>query len=288
MPRIRSGRRSLLDAEPVQAGMAWREVVMRFIVILAAAIGLVAGCGGGGGGSSFKPGEGEASPTGIWEGVITFDIGESQEVVGLIAETREAMFITDDGLLIWGTATSDGNALDVSYEWALPPGFVTPAGAFGGIGEITGTFVERVSIDGSFVSRSSEGEVFSGTVATAYNDLYEDGSSLAVVTGVWLDTETGTEVLSIDATGAVFSQDEATGCVLNGTILPIDTEFNAYDVSLILEGCADPDLAPFNGTRFDGLGAVGDDLQPKDTLLFGAHGEILGVPIAIRAEYRKM
>jgi hypothetical protein len=33
---------------------------------------------------------------------------------------------------------------------------------------------------------------------------------------------------------------------------------------------------------------VGDDLQPKDTLLFGAHGEVLGVPIAIRAEYRKM
>ena len=148
--------------------------------------------------------------------------------------------------------------------------------------------MERVSIDCDFTSRSTANEVFTGTVGASYNDLYDDGSSLAVVAGDWLDIATGSEIISIDAAGNIFSQDALSGCVLNGTIMPIDPDYNSYDVGLVLDGCTDPDLAPANGTRFDGLGAVGDDLQPKDTLLFGVHGEFMGVPIAIYGQYRKI
>lgn len=260
---------------------------MRWLVMFASAVLLAAGCGGGGGGSSFQPGD--ASPTGIWEGVLTFDTGDSVEFVGMIAENGEAIFVADDGQMIWGFAANvNGDQFSANYEWALPPGFMTPGGALGGTGELNCTFVERVSIDCDFTSTSTANEVFTGTAGASYNDLYDNDSSLTIVAGDWLDVETGTEVLSIDAAGTVFSQDALTGCVLSGTMMPIDPAYNAYDVSLVLDGCTDPDLALANGTHFDGLGAVGDDLQPRDTLLFGIHGEFMGVPIAIRGEYRRM
>lgn len=262
---------------------------MRFIVICLAALAFVAGCGGGGGGggSTFVPTE--TSPTGIWEGMINFDIGESAETVGLIAETGEAIFITDDGQMIWAAApAADCGGFTAAYEWAVAPGTTTPGGAMGGTGQISCTCVERVSMDCGFTSTSSAGEVFTGTMGVTYDDLYEDDSSLSVVEGDWLDMETGMEVLSIDALGNVSSQDAITGCVLNGTILPIDPDYNAYDVSLVLDGCTDPVLVPANGTRFDGMGVVGEELQPQDTLVLGIHGEFMGIPIALPGEFRRM
>ncbi len=260
---------------------------MRWFVMFASAVVMAAGCGGGGGGSSFQPGD--ASPSGIWEGVLTFDSGDSEQFLGLIAETGETMILVENGQVMWGSVTSvDGNQFTVDYEWVLPPGLITPGGALGGTGRISCTFAERVSVDCDFTSTSAANEPFAGTAVAFYDDLYEDGSSLAVVAGVWLDVETATEMLSIDAAGNAFFQDALTGCVLNGTVKPIDQSYNAYDVSLLLEGCTDPDLAPFNGTRLDGLGAVGDDLAPKDTLVFGIHGEVMGLPIGVWSAYRKM
>lgn len=260
---------------------------MRWLVMFASAVALVTGCGGGGGGSSFQPGD--ASPTGIWEGVLTFDGGDSVEVLGLIAETGEALFMTDDGQMIWASAASiEGNQFTADYQWALPLGYITPEGAFGGTGSIICTFAERVSIDCDFTSRSTAGEEFNGTMGASYDDLYDEDSSYAVVAGDWLDVDTGTELLQIDAAGRMFSQEPATGCVLSGTIVPINPAYNAYRVSLTVDGCTDPDLAPLNGTRFNGMGAVGDDLRPMDTLVFGVHGEFLGVPIPIIAMYTRI
>lgn len=255
--------------------------------VFLATLAVVAGCGGGGGGSSFTPAEG--TPTGIWEGVLTFDGDGSVEIVGLIAENGTAMFVADDGQVMWADGgTVSGTTFSASFEWALPPGFTTPGGAVGGTGDFECSFAERVSIDCDFVSRSTASEDFKGTVGASYNDLYEDDSSLAVVAGDWLDVETGAEVLSIDAAGRVFSQDATTGCVLGGTISPIDPSYNAYQMDVVLDSCTDPDLAPANGLRLSGLAAVGDDLSPKDTLLFGIHGELMGFPIAVRGEYHKL
>ena len=107
---------------------------MRWLVMFASAIVLASGCGGGGGGSSFQPAE--ASPTGIWEGVMTFDSGDSVELVGMIAESGEALFLADDGQMMWGSVSGvTSDQFTVGFEWALPPGFMTPGGALGGTGE---------------------------------------------------------------------------------------------------------------------------------------------------------
>jgi len=95
-------------------------------------------------------------------------------------------------------------------------------------------------------------------------------------------------LLTIDATGNMFSQDQMTGCVLSGKIVPIDPAYNAYRINLTLDGCTDPDLVPANGTQFNGMGAVGDDVQPMDTLLYGVHGEFMGVPIPAMEIYSRI
>lgn len=260
---------------------------MRWLVMLASAVALVTGCGGGGGGSSFQPGD--ASPSGIWEGVLTFEGSDSTEVLGLIAETGEALFMTDDGLMMWGSAASvDGNQFTADFQWALPPLVVTPDNASGGTGTITCTFDERVSIDCDLTARSTAGEDFPGSLGASYDNIYEEDSSYAVVAGDWLDVVSGSELLSIDGSGNMFSQDSMTGCVLSGKIVPINPAYNAYRINLTLDACTDPDLAPANGTRFDGMGAVGNDLRPMDTLLFGVHGAFLGVPIPVMAIYTRI
>lgn len=94
---------------------------MRRFGLIMSVVVMAAGCGGGGGDSHLNGGE--ASPTGIWEGTIAFDSANSVEAVGLVAENGQALLVTDDGQMIWGSSPGvDGNTLVMDYHWALPPG----------------------------------------------------------------------------------------------------------------------------------------------------------------------
>jgi len=260
---------------------------MRFFVIIPLAIGLAAGCGGGGGGSNFRPVE-DQSPSGFWEGTVDFDTGESLGISGVVAENNEAIFVLEDGQMIWGFASvSNNNQVAVDYTWSMGLLNETPGGAIDGTGALICTLVERVSMDCTFSSRSSVGEIFEGAGTVVYDDLYERDSSTAVVSGNWTDSETGEELLSIDAAGRIFSQDPLSGCILGGSIQPIDTSYNAYDVRLTINGC-NIDFAELNGTTFDGLGALVDELEPEDTLGIAVHTTIMDIAVGLPTEYRRL
>ena len=260
---------------------------MRFFIIVAAAMGLAVGCGGGGGGSSFQPGV-DQSPYGFWEGTVDFTTGESLAISGVIAENNEAIFVLEDGQMLWGVASvTDRDQMAVDFTWAVPPFTETPGGAIDGTGALLCTVVERVSMDCTFTSTSRVGEEFEGVAGVSYEDLYERDSSIAAIAGNWTDSETGEELLSIDGAGRIFSQDPVSGCILSGTVRPIDTAYNAYDVVLTIDGC-NVDFAELNGVRFDGLGALVDDLQPEDTLIMALHTDIMGFAVGLPAEYRRL
>lgn len=260
---------------------------MRLFTIIVAAIGLAAGCGGGGGGSSFQPSE-DQSPSGFWEGTVDFSTGESLGISGLIAENNEAIFVLEDGQMLWGVASvSNNDEVTVNYTWSLFE--ETPDGFFviDGTGRLTCTVVERVSMDCAFTATSSEGEPFEGVASVVYDDLYERDSSTAAIAGNWTDSETGEEVVSIDAAGRFFMQEPMSGCVFSGTVRPIDTGYNAYDVRLTIDGC-DFEYALLNGMTFDGVAVLVDDLEPEDTLIMAVHTTIMEIAFGLPMEYRRL
>ena len=228
----------------------------RAICILGACL-LVAGCGGGSSDSSSPPPQvSNASPGGIWEGQIFFDsTSSSVEAVGVVTESGEMRFITEDGQQIWGNGTvTNTNQLSLNYSWVLPLGFTTPGGATGGTGTLTGTVAERSRIQGAFTSTSSAGEPDSGTVEVFYDDLYERDSSLGLLAGDWLSVGDA-ELMTVDAAGRVFSQDPVTECVLNGQFSIVNASYNVYDVTLVFSNCATPETVILNGFTMNGLAA---------------------------------
>lgn len=242
---------------------------------------VLAGCGGGGGGG----GGGDAAPaqsaTGIWQGqlfgaygvdAILHDEqtggGITNDISCLVAETLElACLLFEVGTRnLTGGATgtvrvANGNQMRGSGTVYATAGFFLADGSTRANFTITGgTISERnaltLTIDGTGALTN---------ISMTYDALYERGSSLAVVSGVYNNffIEDVLASLSIDAGGATFSQ-TTSGCIGNGQVSIIDSQFNGYDVSLTVSNC--PGL---NG-MYDGLAVTTDFISTNDTLLFAA------------------
>lgn len=253
------------------------------LATILACFGLVA-CGGSSGSSTPTPPTTNASPGGIWEGQIVFDsTGTSVEVVGVVTESGEMRFITSDGQQIWGNGSvTNVNQLAMNFTWVLPLGFETAGGATEGTGTLTGTVLERNRIQAAFTSTSSVGEPDSGTIDVFYDNLYERDSSLGMLAGNWT---AGTEVLTIDGTGAVFSQDPATSCVLSGQFSIINASYDVYRATLSFASCATPETVVLNGFTMNGLAVVADTTVPNDTLIASVSGSLQGITIGITGEF---
>jgi len=254
------------------------------IATILACLGLAA-CGGSSSGSTSTPlPTTNASPGGIWEGEIFFDSTRtSVEVVGVVTESGEFRFITSDGQQIWGNGSiTNVNQLALNFTWVLPLGFTTAGGATEGTGSLTGTVAEQSRIQAAFTSTSSVGELDSGTIDVFYDNLYERASSLDLLVGDWSAV---TEILSIDASGAVFSQDPTTGCVLNGQFSIIDARYDVYRASLSFDNCATPETLILNGFTMTGLAVVADTTVANDTLIAAVSGSLLGVMVGITGEF---
>jgi hypothetical protein len=61
--------------------------------------------------------------------------------------------------------------------------------------------------------------------------------------------------------GAVFLQDPATGCVLNGTVSIINARYNAYRVLFSYSNCQNQSVA-LNGISFSGLAMLDRSISP--------------------------
>lgn len=241
---------------------------MSTIVVLLA----ISACGGGIDGVSIDgPRTPPPPPTnagGIWEGSITDDnSGVTSAIAGVITETsgvnaaapEEGRFVDEQGFVfVFGpVGTWPDGSIHSNVMAFAPIGTVFADGSTVATGGITGTVLERSTLDASLSLSLGTGEV-TYTISMTYNADYERGSDLERIAGTWADSFG--VVYSVDAVGVVFAQDPG-GCVYNGSVSVIYASFNAYRLRLTVSDCAGLD------GDYLGLGVLGDDVGVDDAFV---------------------
>lgn len=231
----------------------------RSLVMAFTSVALV-GCGGGGGGGSSAPTPApivDSAVGGIWEGTTTLTDGTKYETAGFITEAGELRFITEDGAQQVGTISSTGSVIN---------GEVTEYTAIAD--PVSGTFTGTISARNTLSGSVQFGGVTTSTFSFNYDTLYERDSSLAVVSGIYSDTDGGgyTETYTIESDGTITGSD-TDGCVFGGAVSILDSNYNMYRVQLTVSNCDDLD-----GT-YTGLGALSDTNGSKnDTFIISLTG----------------
>ncbi len=224
----------------------------------------VSACGGGGGGSSGGGTSGggnpvvNASPGGIWSGTNT---ATGLPVLGLVSENGLGHFLQQDGVQYFGNVTTSGNNVTANYTGVVPYGSSFVDGSLSGTGTITGTIVERSSLSLQTSFKTAAGNSSSGTMNLTFNPLYNLDSSLATIAGNWRDPDT-LAVINVNSNGVVFAQDNVSGCVVNGQIGIINSNYNAYTVSYTYSSCRGF-YSSLNATTATGLGALDNSVSPN-------------------------
>jgi len=212
---------------------------------------------------------------GIWEGIDSTATG----IIGLSTESGKIHFINEDGQQGFGTASADGTAVTIIYTLVAQFGNVLIDGSDFADCVATGTIHERESLAVTTDCTTELGADFTTTALLAYNDLYDRDSSLATIAGTYNDFGT---ILTIDSNGVLFEQNALTGCVFNGQVSIIDSDFNAYNILFDISGCASAaDI--FNGSIFSGIATLDNTINPE-TLIAGLTGDVGGVTVAIAFE----
>lgn len=247
-------------------------------VVVAAAV-ILGGCGGGGdgGGSSQTPTPPpvtSASPGGIWEG----SLGSGELVLGLVTESGEFHFLTDDGTQYFGTVATNGTSASAQFTGYTAGGFIFQDGSTRGTGSLSGTVQARSSFNATSSFKTSAGNSNSNSISLTYSALYDRDSSLATLAGNFRDIVTGT-ILNINSSGQAFAQNAATGCVLNGSASIINPQFNAYRVQYAYSSCQGAD-AFLNGTTFNGLATLDNTVTPEE-LIVGAQALIGSTGVSV-------
>jgi hypothetical protein len=253
--------------------------------VLLAAITLTS-CGGGGGGSSGNSGGGSttppvsnASPGGIWSGR---DPITGFPVLAVVAEDGRTQVVVDDGFPFtqyWGTLGTSGNNITSSTFQ------VADTNVYYGTATVTGTVAARssLSLNVSFTPAAGCPAATCGTARSAsgtlsFDTLYNRGGALSRVVGNWRDLST-TQVWNINSSGVVFQQDAATGCIINGQISTINTQYNAYSATYTFQSCRIP-YTQLNGTTATGLVVV-DDVRVPNRIYLGAQYRSGGVAYTV-------
>lgn len=216
-------------------------------------------CGGGG---SSNPANFSAPPPptnagGVWEGsTFNNNAGLTFQTVGVVTENNgEGRFVNDQGVqfILSGISGTNGN-FSATITAIAPFGTVFIDGSSVTSGTITGTVVERTSLQGDWTLNTGE----TGTMTMSYDSIYERGSNLSRTTGMWIDSFG--VVYTIEANGDFFAQD-AFGCVFDGNVSILDASFNAYGLTMTVSIC------PSVNGNYSGLGVLGDDVGMDDAFV---------------------
>ena len=212
---------------------------VKTVSTLVLASALVYGCGGGGGGST-------PSPNGIYSGSITGGReanGSNGGEKAIIYEGRVIVFSTALGIqqIFDGDLSVSGTSLAGQMGW-----FDNDTTFGTGEVAVTGTFVQDSSAEINFSDLDTVSPYPDGVISLTENtQLYERGSSLNVVAGMWSADHGGiviTTDFTIDAAGAITGSDNG-GCIISGAIAPVDENINVYNVNVQYTNCAyDPGM----------------------------------------------
>ena len=84
---------------------------------------------------------------------------------------------------------------------------------------------------------------------------------------------------SIASDGSIFEHDPNFGCVTNGLVSIIDSDFNAYDNQFDISNCTGQ-FANLNGASIFGMASLGD-ASGQDTLGVTATGVVDGISVSV-------
>jgi hypothetical protein len=228
------------------------------VVIAAALVGSLAGCGGGGGDSL----QAFSAPLkgGIWHGV---DSISGADVYGIVAEDGTFRFIRADQVQYTGAATFDHMAVGAALQGFTPLGTAFPDGSVHGTGSVVGTIDSRSSmrLNTEFLTDATNAAPQAGTLNVSYDQLYERRASLATIGGNFR-MGSAQDVLTISSTGIVFAQLVSNHCVINGTVAVVDPLHNVYTVTLIYASCTGTSAA-LNGATLSGIVTLDNSRSPE-------------------------
>jgi hypothetical protein len=231
---------------------------------------LLAGCDIGPTAISDTQGIHDCTPGGIWrapDGAVTI-IDESLRAH--VVQPGGLQFVGDVvGVSIKGAGRDCFLDHDKSELHAvLPVGSTLPDGSASARGRADASWDKRagnLQLDSNLVTANNGTYVLSFN--GAYDSLHANDSSRANVAGSYRPAaDPDAEVLTIDATGRAFSQNSRTGCVLNGTIDPVSSNFNVYRASFTYGSCQGA-LAVLNGAPGRGLGYYDRGKNPGELFL---------------------
>jgi hypothetical protein len=233
----------------------------RTVACAIACCGALGGCfGDGGGGPAIAPTN--ESPGGIWNGT---DSQTGLSVLGLATESGQFHFIRADGTQYIGQVTTSGMSGSGSFDGFAPLGATFQDGSTHGTGTVSGTVHQRSTFSATTQFTTDGGHSSSDTLSMTFNVLYNRPSSLATIAGNFTEMGSGT-VFSVNASGVIYAQDAASGCVLNGTVSIIDASYNAYGVSIGYASCVGA-YAVLNGLTLTGLGTLDNSVVPERAII---------------------
>lgn len=253
-----------------------KERIGSVIIFLITFVGITS-CGGGGGAATPPapppPPPADQAIGGAWVGTDSAGL----EILALSTETGRVHWVVPaTGEQGFGTASVNGSAVTINYTYVAPLGFTLDDGSTSATCSATGTIQERQSLAVTVNCTTSLGSTFSNSASLTYDSLYDRDSSLSVIAGNYDDFGL---VLNVAANGVIFEQDPSTGCIINGQVSIINSQFNAYDVSITYSNCVG-NFAVLNGATFTGLGILDNTVTPEQVTV-GLTGAVGGVTYSI-------
>ena len=211
-------------------------------------------------------------PGGVWNG--TRPSGTS--IIVLISESGKLRVVDPFGNQGFGQVRMD-NVTEISADYHLAPPFGGSLidGSDSATCRFDGTVEERVSIDYDVSCLTSLGETFGGSVLLTYDPAYDMDSSLARIAGNY---DVQGEVLTIDVDGVLFMQSSQSGCVWNGRVGLMHTDWNLYGMTATSENCQGA-FAPIAGASWDGMVTI-LTAPGAEALVGGITAEVDGLPVS--------
>lgn len=193
----------------------------------------------------------DQSPGGIYIGSFTSTVTQpspARQAIGAVSEDFDAHFLLAQQHYS-GTLVVDGVSLSgvlIEYNGRQ--------GIFVGFDGST-----AVSLEGEVTARDGmfgiyTGDATEGRFALEYSEIYEEGTPLGQLSGIWSHSQSSsgggvyTITVEIDGSGQLFATDTA-GCVFSGQLTAIDDRYSAYRVAADVSACGAVNGA-YNGLAF--------------------------------------
>lgn len=202
-------------------------------------------------------------PGGFYTGSFTSTVTQpspSRQATGIISEEFDAHFLLANehyaGFVTVNGVSLSGNLTEYRGRQGVFVGF-------DGLSSVAfdGELAERDGMSGTYT-----GDGVGGRFALTYGGVYEEGSSLDRLSGIWSFSQSSsggavyTVTLEIDDTGQLFGSDTA-GCIFSGQLTIIDVRYAAYRAAISVSMCGEVD-GDFKGLIFypnTGFLSIGTD-----------------------------